>query len=201
MVTIKIWGDDPSERQIGDIVARLRNGEIGIMPTDSVYALVCDALNGKAVERLCKLKGVDPSKNVLSVICSDISMAAEYSRIDNSRFQFMKDVTPGAVTMLLETKRMLPKAFKNRKELGIRIPDCRVDRLSAEALGNPIMTTTVDTSDEDFAREPGLLDEKYAHVADFIVDAGEGGIVPTTVVDMTGDEPSVVREGLVDLDF
>ena len=122
MRTIKIW-NKPSDSQLKEIADAIRGGEIAIIPTDTSYGIAGDALNVKSVEKICKLKRINPEKSNLSVICADISMAAEYSRIDDSTFRLIKDNTPGAFTFLLRAASKLPKAFKNRKTVGIRIPD------------------------------------------------------------------------------
>lgn len=198
MDTVKIWEDRPSDRQAEDIAARLERGEIALMPTDSVYALVCDALNHKAVERLCAIKGLNPDKNTLSVICADISMASEYARLDDAGFRLLKDNVPCAATFIFKAARTLPKAFKGRKEVGVRIPDLATPRMVAEKLGHPIMTTSIEFEDEDYAREPGLIAETYADRADFMIDGGEGGTEMTTVVRVSDAGCEIVREGKVE---
>lgn len=197
MDKIKIWNDNPSDRQINDIAEELRAGEIAIIPTDSVYAIVCDALNTKAINELCRLKGIDPDKNHLSVICSDISMAAEYAHIDNSGFNLLKEFTPGPFTFLFRASRNLPKAFKGRKTVGIRIPDSLTARRIAEYLGNPIMSTSIEFDDDDEAREPDLIAERYAPKGiSILVDGGDGDNRLTTIVDCREDgEHEIIRQG------
>lgn len=194
METIKIWNDNPSQRQIDEIADVLRNGGIAVIPTDTIYGICCDALNVKAIDRICRLKGINPDKAALSIICNDISMAAEYSKFDNSIFRLLKEKTPGPVTFLLRAASKLPKAFKGRKEVGVRIPDCTVARGIAEVLGNPLMTTSIEFEDEDYARNPELIAEAYSKFVDLMVEGEEGGIKPSTIIDCTGDEPVVIRD-------
>lgn len=196
METIKIWSDAPSMRQAEEIAAVLEAGRLAIIPTDSVYGIACDALNPKAVAELCRIKRIDPDKNNLSVICASISMAAEYAHIDDTGFRLLKDYTPGPFTFLFRAGRNLPKAFKGRKTVGIRIPDCATARMTAEALGHPVMVTSIEFSNPDEAREPGLIAERYGRLGVALtVDAGAGEEEYSTIVDCTGSVPVVTREG------
>lgn len=142
-----------------------------------------------------RLKGINPDKSNLSVICSDISMAAEYSRIENASFHLMKAHCPGPYTFLLHTASKLPKAFKNRKVVGIRIPDNEFDRMLAHELGSPLITTSIEYEDEDHAVNPGLIAETYESRVDFMVDDDDGSTDVSTIIDCTGNEPKVIREG------
>lgn len=194
MKSIHINNDSPSERQLDEITDNINKGEIAIIPTDTLYAIVCDPHNRKSIERLCKLKGLNPNKNLLSIICSDISMASEYARIDDQAFQEMKEHTPGGYTYILPATRELTKTFKGRKTIGVRIPACHTAIEIIKRLGKPLLTTSIEYKDDDYAREPGLISEFYDGRVDFIVDGGEGGIVPSTIIDFSGEEPQVVRE-------
>lgn len=195
MKKIKIWNDNPSDRQISDICKSLKEGDIAIIPTDTLYAIVCDALNVKVIERICRIKGINPEKTNLSIICSDISMAAEYARFDNYAFKLMKEHCPGPFTWLFKAASSLPKAFKGRKIVGVRIPDCTLNRQLASHLGRPLLTTSVEFSDSDYAVNPDLIAESYEGRVDFIVEDEDGGIEPSTIVDCTGNQPEVVRQG------
>ncbi|MDE5774452.1 MAG: threonylcarbamoyl-AMP synthase [Muribaculaceae bacterium] len=194
MKTIKIWGDRPSDKQLTEIAGHLERGGLLIIPTDSVYAIVCDSLNSKAIDRLCSLKGIDPDKNTLSIICSDISMASEYANIDDASFRLIKDNTPAPVTYILKAARTLPKAFKSRREVGIRIPDLATPRAIADCLGHPLMSTTIELDDEDYIREPELIAERYEDRVEMMVDGGQGDSLLTTVVDAR-DGFQIIREG------
>lgn len=195
MYTIKVWSDSPSEKQLEEICDALKAGDIMLMPTDTVYGIVCDALNVKAVDRICRLKGIDPRKNHLSVICSGISMAAEYARIDDSAYRVIKANVPGAFTFLLPAGSSLPKAFKGRKTVGIRIPDSETARLVAAKLGNPILTTSVEFEDIDYVISPSLMSESYEGQIDLMVEGEDGGTEYSTIVDLTSRTPEIVREG------
>ena len=200
MRIIKIWNDTPAENQISEIAAAIENGDLVILPTDSVYAITCDALNIKAINQLCKLKGLNPDKNHLSIICSDISMAAEYTRIGNEVFSLMKNNTPGAFTFILPAGHQLPKAFKGRKVAGVRIPDSNVTRMVAERLGRPLLTTSIEFQAADHARETELIAETYARSGiELIVDAGDGRDEYSTIIDCSGEEPEITRQGLGEL--
>lgn len=195
MEIIKIWNDTASERQLREISGRLASGEIAIIPTDTTYAIVCNALNQKAVDEICRIKGINPEKSNLSIICSDIAMAAEYARIDNKVFRLMKENVPGCFTFLLRAASGLPRAFKGRKVVGVRIPACEFPRRVAETLGNPLLAAGIVYSDEDHAVSPGLIADAYDGKVDFMVEDAEGDTSVSTVVDCTGAEPEIVREG------
>lgn len=194
MKTLKIWGDNPADKQLAEIAGHLERGGLLIVPTDSVYAIVCDSLNSKAIDRLCSLKGIDPDKNTLSIICSDISMASEYASIDDSSFRLIKENTPAPVTYILKAARTLPKAFKSRKEVGIRIPDLNTPRAIADYLGHPLMSTTIELDDDDYLREPELIAERYEDKVEMMIDGGQGESLLTTVVDVR-DGFEIIREG------
>lgn len=195
MKRIKIWNDSPSDKQIDEICSMLEHGEIGIFPTDTIYGICCDALNSKAIDRICRLKGINTEKANLSIVCADIAMAAEYSKINNKAFQIIKEHTPGPYTFLLNTVSSLPKAFKGRKIVGIRIPENKSIREVAARLNHPLMTTSIEFNEDDFAVNPELIAENYESKVDFIVEGEEGGIIPSTIVDLTQNEIEIIREG------
>ncbi|MDE6243680.1 MAG: threonylcarbamoyl-AMP synthase, partial [Muribaculaceae bacterium] len=181
MDTIKIWSDNPSDSQLAEIASVLQGGGVIIYPTDTVYALGCDALNPKAVEAICRIKGLNPAKNNLSIVCADISQAAEYARIDNAVYKLMKENTPGPVTFLLKALNSLPKAFKGRKIVGVRIPDCQTARAIVQKLGQPLLTTSIALDDDDYSQNPELIGEAYESRAEVLFDGGEGQTKLTTV--------------------
>ncbi len=182
-------------RYIDEIVDCLRDGGIIVYPTDTVYALGCDALNNQAIERICSLKEMKSAKTNLSIICSDISEVAQYAKFDNTQFKMMKSHLPGPFTFIFPALSKLPKAFKGRRTVGIRIPENAIARAIVEALGRPILTTSVPGDDEDYRCEPELIAEAFQGSVDIVVDSGRGGLIPSTVVDCTGDEPEVTRQG------
>lgn len=195
MDTIKIWNDDPSEKQLDEIAALLEEGELVIIPTDTLYGITCDALNPKAIDKLCRLKGIKPDKTNLSIICDDISMAAEYARFNNADYRLLKENVPGAFTFLFKSSSTLPKAFKGRKTVGIRIPDCKLARDLATRLGHPLLTTSIEYEDDDYGRSPDLIAETYDGKASLMVVGEEGGLISSTIVDCLGEEPVIIREG------
>lgn len=199
MKEIKIWNDNPSEKQIDEIVSALEEGEIWIIPTDSIYGIMCNALNQKAVEKVCRLKGLNPERNNLSVICHDISMASQYAKLSDSTFTLMRDNTPGPFTFICRAQNNLPKEFKKRKTVGIRIPRCETTLRIAERLGNPLLTTSIEFEDDDYAMNPELIKEAYEGRTDGIVIGEEGGISPTAIIDCMESSPSILREGLEEL--
>lgn len=201
MRRLKIYEENPNATEIGKAVEVLREGGIVIYPTDTIYALGCDALNVRAVERICRIKGINPQKVNLSIICRELSWVSEYAKLNNLYFKLLKSNLPGAFTFILPTSSSLPKIYKNRKTVGVRIPDHAITLALVEALGNPLLTTSVSVDDEEpeYGTDPELIAERYESVADLIIDGGEGGTIPSTTVDCTGDEPVVLREGKGDL--
>lgn len=195
MKIIKTYSDSLSDRQLSEIVRDLEAGQIMIYPTDTLYAIGCDALNPKAIDKICKLKGINPEKTNLSIICKDISQLAEYARYDNSSYRMLKDNTPGEFTFLFKSSSTLPKVFKGRKIVGIRIPKSNIAISIVERLGHPILTTSIEYEDEDYARNPELITEAYYNRVDFVIDAGDGDTEPSTIIDCTGDEPEIIRQG------
>ncbi len=196
MKTMKIWGDEPSDRQLDEITRDLRSGQIMIWPTDTIYGIACDALNPKAIERICRLKGLNPEKNNLSIVCADISQAAEYARFDNRVFQMLRNNTPGPFTFLCRSISTLPRAFRGRKTVGIRIPACNTCIAIARRLGNPVLTTSIEFDDEDYAIQPSLIAEAYYDRVDMFLEGENGGTEPSTTIDCTGDELEIVRQGI-----
>lgn len=195
MRSIRIWNDSPSYQQLREITSVLDNGGVIIYPTDTVYALACDALNIKAVERICRIKNINPAKHNLSIVCSDISQASEYVRIDNAAYRILRECTPGPFTFLLKTLGSLPKAFRGRKIVGVRIPDSITARAIVDDLGRPLMTSSIETDDNDYLCNPALISERYEGKVDLLVDGGGGGTELSTIVDLTANEPEILRQG------
>lgn len=194
---VKLYDENPNDREVSKIVEILKNGGIVIYPTDTVYAIGCDALNVRAVEEVCQLKGINPNKANLSIICYDLSDISEYAKVDNDTFKLMKRNLPGAFTFILNTTSTLPKIYKNRKTVGIRVPDNNIIRTLVRELGNPIMTTSVKDDDEvvEYTTDPELIHERYEKDVDVVIDGGYGGIEGSTVVDCSGSEIEIVRQG------
>ncbi len=196
METIKLYSNGISETVARKVANLLKEGNVIIWPTDTLYGIACDALNPKAIERVCKIKRVNPEKNVLSIVCSDISQAAEYARIENDAFRLIKHNTPGPFTFILRSVSKLPKVFKGRKTVGIRIPDSESALAIAKALGNPILNASIDYSDEDEAREPELIADRYAGDIDYFLLGEEGKTQPSTIIDCTEGDLPILRQGL-----
>ena len=198
----KIYPENPNLKEIDKIISVLRDGGLVIYPTDTVYAIGCDALNVRAVEKICKLKGIDPRKSNLSIICYDLSNISEYAKVSNLVFKAMKKNLPGPFTFILPTSGELPKIYKNKKEVGIRIPDNNIIRELVKQLGNPILTTSIHDEEDDiveYSTDPELIYEKYEDIVDVVIDGGYGGVEASTVVDCTTDEISILRQAKGDL--
>lgn len=194
---VKIYPENPNQKEIDKVVKILQDGGLVIYPTDTVYAIGCDALNVRAVEQVCKIKNINPLKNNLSIICYDLSNISEYAKVDNATFKLMKKNLPGAFTFILNTTSSLPKIYKNKKTVGIRIPNNNIIRELVNYLGNPIMTTSIKDDDEviEYTTDPELIYEKYESLVDIVIDGGYGGIEASTVVDCTNGEPEIIRQG------
>lgn len=195
MKVLQIIEDNINSRHIEEIAAVLRDGGIVVYPTDTVYAIGCDALNNQAIERICALKSMKSAKTNLSIICSDISEVAQYAKFDNTQFRLMKNNLPGPFTFIFQAMSKLPKAFKGRRTVGIRIPQNKIATAIEQELGHPILTTSVPAQDDDYRCEPELIAETLGAHVDIVVDSGRGGLVPSTVVDCTGGEPEIIRQG------
>lgn len=201
MKNIQIYNDNIAENQIEEIVEALKNGEVIIIPTDTLYAIACDALNPKAIEKVCRLKGINPEKTNLSILCDTISTVSDYAKFDNYAFQLMKENTPGPFTFLFRAANSLPRAFKGRKIVGVRIPDNTPVRKIIEALGNPLLSTSITYEDEDYGINPDLIEEAYEGKADLMLKADEGSLVPSAIIDCSGASPEIIRNGPVAIDI
>ena len=195
---VKLFNENPNQREILKIVDVLRNGGLIIYPTDTVYGLGCDITNAKAVEKVARIKNVKVEKNNFSFICSDLSHISDFTKpISNSVFKLMKKNLPGPFTFILEANNNVPKYFKGKKTVGIRVPDNNIIREIVRELGNPILSTSIHDEDEilEYSTDPDLIHEKYKEIADIVVDGGYGEFIPSTIVDCTGDEITIIREG------
>lgn len=202
---LKINPDNPEGRKIDQVVDALNDGGIIIYPTDTVYGLGCDIENDKAVERICQLRGLDPKKAMLAMICRDISQVSEYAQqIDNPVFRLLKRNLPGPFTFVLNAANSVPKMFKNRKKtIGVRVPDHQVPQAIIEKLGRPILTTSLKSDDEilEYVTDPEAIFEDFKKLVDIVIDSGPGGNTPSTVVDCTDEKPVVLRLGAGILEF
>lgn len=200
---IKIYNENPNTREIDKVVSALQDGGIVIYPTDTLYAFGCDALNVRAVEKICNLKGINPEKSNLSIICNDLSIISEYAKVDTPTFKFMKRNLPGPFTFILPTTSSLPKIYKKKKTVGIRVPDNNIIREIVIRLGNPVLSTSIiDENDEiEYITNPELIHEKWQDFADIVIDGGIGGIEPSTVIDCSTGEHDIIRQGKGELKF
>ncbi|MCD8177343.1 MAG: threonylcarbamoyl-AMP synthase [Tannerellaceae bacterium] len=200
---LKIYPQNPNQKEIDKVVRVLQEGGIVIYPTDTVYAMGCDAMNVRAVEKICQLKGINPQKNNLSIICYDLSGISEYAKVSNAAFKLMRRYLPGPYTFILPTSGELPKIYKKKKEVGIRVPDNNIIREIVRQLGNPVMTTSIHDDDEyiEYSTDPELIYEKYQNQVEIVIDGGFGGFEASTVVDCTTDDFSVIRQGKGEIDL
>lgn len=201
---IKIYPENPNPKEIAKVVDILRNGGIIIYPTDTVYGLGCDITNTKAMERIAKIKGVKLEKANFSFIVNSLSHLSDFTKqIDTATYKLLKRALPGAYTFILEGNNNLPKAFKKKKTVGIRIPDNNIILEIVKELGNPIITTSIYDEDEllEYTTDPELIFEKWQDKVDAVIDGGYGFNVASTVIDLTGYEPEILREGKGDIDI
>lgn len=201
---IKIYEDKPSEAAIKKVVEVLRNGGLVIYPTDTVYGLGCDITNSRALEKIAKIKGIKLEKANFSFVCSDLSNLSDYvKQIDTSTFKILKRALPGPYTFILPGNNDLPKEFRKKKTVGIRVPDNNIAREIVKLLGNPIVSTSIHDEDEviEYSTDPELIFEKWQNKVDLVIDGGYGDNVASTIIDLTGYEPEVVREGKGSLDI
>ncbi len=202
MTILKMYPTSLNEKYLDLAIDTLRSGGIIIYPTDTLYAIGCDALNNNAIERICKIKGINPQKTNLSIICHNLSQAAEYARIDNRAFKMLREYLPGPFTFLLPASTKLPKVFKGRKTVGVRIPDNTIPVTLAEMLGNPLLTTSVEDDGEGGIIYPQSLAIKYEETVDMLIDGGEGNETPSTIVDLTDSaNPELLRQGAGTIDL
>ena len=197
---IRIYPDNPSSKSIAQAVEMLESGGVIIYPTDTLYALGCDLYNHKALDRLCRLRGVKTEKALFSLLCPDLGCLADYTRpVSNTLFKLLRRNTPGPFTFVLPANSQTPKVWQSkRKTIGIRIPDNAVARALAETLGHPMVTASLrldDAADDTYLTDPELMEELFGRQVDLIVDGGPGFLTPSTVVDCTSGEPVIIRQG------
>lgn len=200
---IRLFDDNPNLNTISKIVEVLRNGGVIIYPTDTVYALGCDIFQSKALEKICRIKGIDIKKANFSVMCDSLKQISEFTKMDDDTFKLIKKNTPGPFTFILNGNNKLPKLFKERKTIGIRIPNRNLVKVIVEELGNPIFTTSlrIDGQDPDYEVNAELIKEKYGSRVDLIIDGGIGVDNLSTVVDCTGYDFEIIRQGVGELNL
>ena len=200
----KLYNENPNERFVKKIVEILRSGGVIIYPTDTVYGLGCDIYNQKAIERIARIKGIKLENANFSFICYDLSNLSEFTKVVNNQvFKVMKHNLPGAFTFILNANSNVPKLFKSKKKtVGIRIPDNNICREIVKELGNPILTTSIKSTDEilEYPTDPEIIKDDYDKLVDAVIDGGFGNNVPSTIVDCSNDTIEIVRQGLGELE-
>ncbi|MEO9501186.1 MULTISPECIES: L-threonylcarbamoyladenylate synthase [Nonlabens] len=195
---IRIYEDNPSPKELQRIAKAMKDGALIIYPTDTVYGLGCDINHKGALEKVAKIRGVKLEKANFSFICESLSDLSEYvSQIDTATFKILKRNLPGPYTFILPGNNNLPSVFKKKKTVGIRVPDNSIAIGLVQALGNPIISTSIKDDDEviEYTTDPSLIVEKWDHLVDYVIDGGYGDNVASTVIDLTGNEPVLIREG------
>jgi tRNA threonylcarbamoyl adenosine modification protein (Sua5/YciO/YrdC/YwlC family) len=201
---IKIYPENPNEKVIQQVVDTLKKGGIIIYPTDTVYGMGCDIRNSKAIEKICKIRGIKPEKANFSFICYDLSHISDFTRqIDNETYRVIKKAFPGPFTFIFNANKNVPKLLSsNKKTVGIRVPDNTIARTIVKILGNPIISTSIHDDDEiiEYSTDPELIHEKYEDIVDLVIDGGYGHNEPSTVVDCSEGVFEIIRQGKGDLD-
>lgn len=195
---IKIYEDNPSPKELQRIARAMKDGALVIYPTDTVYGLGCDINHKGALEKVARIKGVKLEKANFSFICESLSDLSEYvSQIDSTTFKILKRNLPGPYTFILPGNNNLPSVFKKKKTVGIRVPDNSIAIGLVQALGNPIISTSIKDEDEviEYTTDPSLIVEKWDRLVDYVIDGGYGDNIASTVIDLTGEEPVLIREG------
>lgn len=197
---LKLYPDNPDPRRIHGVVESLKNGAVIICPTDSVYALGCDIYQMKALERIARIKKMDLSKANFSFVCHDLSHLSDFVKpINKQIYKLLKRNLPGPFTFILEANNEVPKHFrKNKKTVGLRVPDNNIVSEIVRQLGHPIFSTSLITQDDilEYYTDPELIHEKYVKLVDIVIDGGIGGIEPSTVVNCVNDDIDIIRQGL-----
>ena len=195
---VKVYDENPNTSVINKVVEVLKKGGIIIYPTDTVYGLGCDITNAKAVEKIARIKGIKVDKSNFSFICNDLSHLSDYvKQIDTPTYKLLKRAFPGPYTFILPGSKSLPKVFKKKKTVGIRIPNNNIVRAIVEALGNPIISTSIHDEDDviEYTTDPELIFEKWKHLVDGVIDGGFGDNLASTIIDLTDSIPKIIREG------
>jgi len=195
---IQIHPDNPQPRLIKQVAECLKNGGIIAYPTDTIYGLGCDIFQHKSIERICKIKNIDPQKAQLSFICQDLSKLSDYTKsIDTPLYRMLKTHLPGPYTFILPASKQVPKILQSKKStIGLRVPDNNICQDILQELGNPILSTSFPGEMVEEYTDPEIIHEKFEHLIDMVIDGGIGGMVPSTIVDCTTDEWKMIREGL-----
>ena len=197
---LKIHPENPQPRLINQVVECLKDGGVIIYPTDTIYGLGCDIKHAKAIEKICQIKNMDPQKAQLSFICSDLSHLSEYSKsIDTPLYRMLKNYLPGPYTFILPASKQVPKILQSKKStIGLRVPDNNICQQILTMLGNPILSTSLPGEMVEDYTDPEIIYDRFENLVDFVIDGGIGGMTPSTIVDCTTDEWTILRQGLGD---
>jgi tRNA threonylcarbamoyl adenosine modification protein (Sua5/YciO/YrdC/YwlC family) len=195
---IRIHPENPQPRLVKQVVECLKDGGVIVYPTDTIYGLGCDIMQHKAIERICKIKNIDPQKVQMSFICSDLSHLSDYTKsIDTPLYRMLKNYLPGPYTFILPASKQVPKILQSKKStIGLRVPDNVICRHILDALGNPILSTSLPGEMAEEYTDPEIIYEKFGDLVDFVIDGGTGGMVPSTIVDCVTDEWVITRQGV-----
>ncbi len=195
---LTIHPQDPQDRLIKKAAEVLRAGGVIIYPTDTVYGFGCDIFQPKAIERICRIKGIDPQKANLSFVCSDLSDLSKYAKsITTPQYRFIKNLIPGPFTFILPASKEVPKILKSKKDtIGLRVPDHRITHAIAAELGHPILSSSLPGDMVEEYTDPEYIHDKFEKLVDLVIDGGIGGMEYSTIVDMTEEEPVVIRQGI-----
>lgn len=195
---VKLYDKNPNIKVLEQVVGILKDGGLIIYPTDSIYAIGCDIFQARAVENICRIKKENPRKASLSFICESISQISEYAKFDNDVFRLLKRNLPGPFTFILRGNSSLPKLFKQKNTVGVRIPDNNIVNAIVHELGHPLMSTTLhdENNEVEYTTDPELINERYGNMVDLVVDGGIGGLNPSTIIDCTSEDIEIVRQGI-----
>ena len=194
---LHVHPDNPKQRQIKTVADTLRNGGIIIYPTDTIYGLGCDIYQHKAIEKICRIKKVDPRKAQLSFVCYDLSHLSDFAKqLPTSVFRLLKEYLPGPYTFILPASKLVPKILQSKKDtIGLRIPDNNIARAIVKELGRPVLSASLPGEEVEDYTDPEIMYENFMHEADIVIDGGIGNTIPSTIIDCTGDEPVLIRQG------
>ncbi len=199
---LEIHPDNPDPRKIKVVIECLNDGGIIVYPTDTVYSFGCHINKHKAIERVARLKNIKPEKANFSIVCYDLSHLSAYSKaVNNQTYKIMRRAFPGPYTFILNASSQVPRIFKSRKKtIGIRVPDNNIARTIVNELGLPIIASSVHDEDEilEYTTDPSLIHEKYEKLVDIVIDGGAGNLEASTIIDCTGADPEIIREGIGD---
>lgn len=198
---LDIHPDNPQPRNIKTVIDCLKGGGVIIYPTDTIYGLGCDIYNTAAIERICRIKGIDPKKAQFSFVCSDLSHISDFTKsIDTPIFRMLKAALPGPYTFIFNASKQVPKMLKTKKDtVGIRVPEHVICQLIVKELGHPIMSVSLPMDDDiEYYTDPELMHDRFGSLVDIVIDSGIGEVIPSTVIDCTSGHPELIREGAGD---